>query len=138
MLLRSDGRQGHFNAVKTMPHEHLFAKLGDHRQHRQRATTPQTSLSSNSGRLSTTDIGERNMTEVEFDRVMEAVGTAITTSDFIESVQAVNENETVPPFAAYCYPVQSSSGTIPGNAEFLQLLLGRPSAEGSEPPPLIR
>src|SRR5271169_5519964 len=93
------------------------------------------SRSSNSGRVSTTEIGERNMSEAEFDRVMDAVGTAITTSDFIEPVQAANENEIVQPLAEHHCPVQSSPGPIPGNVEFLQLLLGQLSAEGSEPPP---
>jgi hypothetical protein len=81
------------------------------------------------------------MSEAEFDRVMEAVGTAITTSDFNEAVQAANENEEkeiVEPLEENGYPVQSSPGPIPGNTEFLLLLLGRLSAEGPEPPPLIR
>jgi hypothetical protein len=78
------------------------------------------------------------MSEVEFHRVMDAVGTATTTSDFIESAQAANENESARPFTEHHYPVQSSPGPIPGNTEFLQLLLGRLSAEVSEPPPLIR
>jgi hypothetical protein len=65
------------------------------------------------------------MSEDEFRRVMDAVGTAITTSDFIESTQAANENENVPSCAEHHYPAQSSPCPIPANTEFLHLLLGR-------------
>jgi hypothetical protein len=78
------------------------------------------------------------MSEDEFHRVMDAVGTAITTSDFVESTQAENEDESVASFAEHHYPAQSSPCPILSNAEFLHLLLGRLSAEDSEPPPLIR
>jgi hypothetical protein len=72
------------------------------------------------------------MNEAEFERGIDAVGTAITTSEFIESVQAANEDEIVQPLAEHHHPVQSSPGPMPGNVEFLQLLLGRLCAEGPE------
>ena len=78
------------------------------------------------------------MSKVEFHRVLDAVGTATTTSDFIESAQAASENEGTRPITENHDPVQTLPGPIPGNAEFLQLLLGRLSAEVSERPPLIR
>jgi hypothetical protein len=88
--------------------------------------------------VSKIDIGERNMSKVEFHRVLDAVGTATTTSDFIESAQAANENERVRSFAGHHHPGQSSPGPILGNTEFLQLLLGRLSAEVFKRPPSVR
>jgi hypothetical protein len=78
------------------------------------------------------------MNEVEFDREMDAVGTAITTSDFTESAFTANEDEGGRPSTEHDDPVQSATAPIPGNAEFLQLLLGRLSAEVFKRPPSVR
>jgi hypothetical protein len=75
------------------------------------------------------------MNEVEFNREMDAVGTA---SDFTGSAYVANENESGRPFTEHDDPVQSATGPIPGNAEFLQLLLGRLSAKVFKRPPSIR
>jgi len=68
------------------------------------------------------------MSEAEFDRLIDAVRTAIAPSDFIERPQAANDNEGVwlfIPFPEHDYPAQFSPAPIAGNVDFLELLLGR-------------